>query len=378
MPLKNYCSEKFWFLSVNAERQEYSSCCTAEPSRIDISQLKKTSGGLFNTEFLQTERQQLLNDERPASCRICWDNEDNGDISRRLWYNSDQKTHTNLINDPSMINLTLGSSCNLTCSYCNKQYSTSWMLDIEKNGTYLENDRRFKIRPFDKVLLKLGPKAIQKTDHVKLIFDETASYKDVERVFISGGEPFLYNNLIDVVEKFDSRVSINIHSGLGLSHSRFKNILSRLSKERVQLVISAETIGPMYEFNRYNNSYKSFLEKLEIIEHFGFSFSFTSVISNLTVIGFSEFLKKFTKEKIVLLPCGDPRYLNASVLDPTSKKMVLDTDYGEFTKTIHQLVSAPVNEIERERCSAFVKEFARRRNLSLNIFPTTFIEWLNI
>jgi hypothetical protein len=41
-------------------------------------------------------------------------------------------------------------------------------------------------------------------------------------------------------------------------------------------------------------------------------------------------------------------------------------------------IQAPCLEIHRQQCAHYVKEFATRRNLSLDIFPTSMLQWLKI
>lgn len=376
MTKNNYCSQKFWFLSVNAERQEINSCCAAEYSKIDVKWLRDHPGELFNTELLKTERQHMLGNQRVPSCRSCWAAEDRGLPSRRSLMSTDVKTHTDIHSEPTEISLFLGLSCNLTCSYCSKEYSTAWLQDIKNAGTYFDNDPRFDLTAYDQVILKLGQKALQRHDSVQLLVDEIAKYQSVKKVVIAGGEPFLQNGLIDVVNKLPGQVEI--FSGLGVAHTRFKNILEALPRERVRIVLSAENIDNLYEFNRYGSKYHAFMENLNTIKQLGFTHGFNSVISNLTVFGFRDFLHAFKEDDIFVQSCTDPAYLGASVIDPESRQRLLDTDYGSLTDTIHQLVGSAVDDALRIKGAHFIKEFARRRSLSLAVFPESFIRWLNV
>lgn len=376
MTKNNYCSQKFWFLSVNAERQEINSCCAAEYSKIDIKWLREHPGELFNTEQLKTERHQMLDDHRVSSCRSCWAVEDQNLPSRRLMMGSEVKTHTDIMCEPAEVSLFLGLSCNLTCSYCSKEYSTAWLHDVKNNGPYFDNDPRFNLTPYDQVILKLGQKAIQRHDNIQLLVDEIAKYQSVNKVVIAGGEPFLQNGLVDVVNKIPGKVEI--FSGLGVTPTRFKNILESLPKDRVRLVVSAENVGNLYEFNRYGSKFNTFTENLNTIRQIGLAYGFNSVISNLTVFGFFDFLQMFKDENIFVQSCTDPLYLGPNVIDPESKQRLLDTDYGNFSSTIHQLIGGTEDSELKSMSAQFIKEFSRRRDLSLEIFPESFIRWLNV
>ena len=378
--MDNYCSQKFWYLQVDIEKQESQSCCTATIDPIDIPWLKNNSGQLFNTPALKNDRKILLEDKRVPSCAVCWEAEDRGVVSRRQRTNSQVVTHSDLNSTLKVLNIVIGSDCNLTCSYCCKQYSSAWSSDLVNNGEYqVSNTNRYSMTKKDKVIYKLSQKEITKSSNRRLLLEETALLS-AETIFISGGEPFLNLDLANLVSKLSFSKSLEIFTGLGVNTHRFTKEIEKIKEiPNVTLVVSAENIGSHYEFNRHGNSYTRFLDNLEVIKKSGIPFKFASVLSNITLFGLVDFLKEFKDCDIGFNICNDPNFLSVNVLDDESKfKLSESLDNIELKiPGLIESINAPCDQMQKQQAAIFIKEFASRRNLSLDIFPKSFIDWIN-
>lgn len=371
-----YCSQKFYWLSVNAEKRNISSCCAAFPESINMKWLKDNPGQMFNTPTLQQERIDMLNNIPVSSCETnCWLPERQGLPSRRTASSSNTKTHLEINAIPKILNLSVGSDCNLTCSYCCKQYSTAWLKDIEKNGPYL-NSERFNINVSDKIVLKLGQKTIKNSSTYQSILKEIKSYTNLDRIEISGGEPFLYNGLPDLLKDFSGEITV--FSGLGVNQERFSRVLNALPLDRTTITISAENVGSAYEFNRFGNSYENFLANLNIVISSGVKYRFSTVLANLTIFGFKEFLDKFGSENMILNICSDPSFLSASMIDDESKNILAKNDYGIFNTTVQNTLNIESDKTQLNNLRIYLKKFSDNRNIKLDIFPNSFLKWVNI
>ena len=382
-PLTNfYCSQKFTWLSVDLEKKLTQSCCQAELSKIDLTWLKNNPGKLFNTPLLLKERQTMLDNEPVASCEnACWRPERNNIVSRRLVEQSYKKTHLNLESTPEILTITVGSTCNLTCSYCCKTYSSAWSQDIIKNGAYLDHDR-FKMHKQDRILLKLSQKEIADSGNFTFLLDEISKFTNTPLVRITGGEPFLYNSLLSLLTKLENCKNITIHTGLGVNHDRFCRQLDKIQHiKNLELSVSAENINKFYEFNRHGNSFENFKINLTEIKSRNIKLAFNSVVSNLTIFGLSEFVDEFDSNPIHYSPCYDPDFLAVNVLDSTSIDQLaikIDQSRIPIKDDIIKSLYSPNTQIQQENLSIYLVEFARRRNLDLAIFPKSMLQWLSI
>lgn len=373
MSQSNYCSQKFWWLTVEPERRTMNSCCAATATKIDLSWLKRNPGQLFNTPELLAERTSMLNNEPVDSCEdTCWSAERRGLPSRRTIMESGTRTHTDVYSSPRVLHINVGSDCNLTCSYCCKQYSTAWLRDIEQHGAYTA-EARYQITANDRIVLKLGQPVIKQSDSYQTIIQEVAKLKTASQIEITGGEPFLYNGLAELVGKLSAPV--DIFTGLGVKTERLQRILDQLPTSTT-FTVSAENTDILYEFNRYGNTWDQFRRNLDIIAS-RFEYRFCSVLSNLTVHGFDKFQQEYSTDRDLLNPCNDPEYLSASVLDTETKTQLMQTQYKYHDQIIKQTLNIASTDTQQAQLKKYLLEFAQRRNLSLSIFPENFISWIN-
>lgn len=367
----HYCNQKFWWLTIEPELKRHSSCCAADTRPIDISWIKDNPGQMFNSPWIVDERKQMLDDQVVASCKNCWQPEQQGNLSRRLKMEGQEKTHTDLLNSPSHLNIVIGRDCNLDCVYCCKQYSTSWLRDIRDNGPYLDDDR-YHLDAFDKVSIAAGQKMIVKSQAYQAIMDDIRLFEGVKELTIAGGEPFLSNHLVELVKAYDCDISII--SGLGVNPDRLKKISDQLPSS-IRMIVSADSMGGHYEFIRHGNTWDRFMENVEILRK-RFTVEFSSVVSNLTVFKLADFQKEFGSS-VILNFCQDPDFLNASVLDQDSKDLIRSIHFPYYNDDIQAAVATVPAELQIQNFRTYILEYARRRQLTFDAFPANFVQWIH-
>lgn len=382
-----YCSQKFWWLSVDIEKMQTLSCCAASPHKINTQWLKQNPGQLFNTVELQSDRQIMLDGHPVTGCfSNCWQAESKGLPSRRLEMKSNVVTHTDIKATPEVLHIIVGSDCNMTCSYCCKQYSSAWKQDVLNNGEYpvKTNDDRYELNTLDRVVLNLSQKDIAKSKLNELLIQEITSIvqqKSCPQVNITGGEPFLYLALENLISKLPVDVNIRVWSGLGVTTTRFSKIVDKLSKyPNISITISAENIQDYYEFNRYGNSWKQFEINLDILRQSGIPYNFNATVSNLTLFGLPAFFEYTKDYEVTYGPCTDPEFLAINVLDNASKQLVLKNLSNlpsGLQKLIANSIELDATDEQTVNLKNFLTTFASRRSLSLDIFPTSFKQWIH-
>lgn len=369
-----YCNQKFWWLSVNLQRRNISSCCAATPHNVDLQWLRHNPKKLFNTTELIRDRENMLNGVRVESCEsACWAAEDRQTISRRIRTNGQNRTHYSVVSDPETLNIILSSDCNMTCVYCCKQYSSAWYKDIKNNGPYL-SDTRDTINSQDRIIEILGQKQLNDSQISDTLLSSIYQFENLKSISISGGEPFLHNGLVDLVNRFTC--SIEISTGLGVNPSRFSKMLDRL-KSNVTLVVSGESIDKFYEFNRYGNSYQNFLLNLDSIKQRGIAYRFSVTLTNLTIFGYQQFEELYGQDNNVIQFCNDPDYLSVGVIDPESVKKIKSINYKWNNKLIKTALTSGYSKEQKSNFVTYLNKFVTRRSLSLDIFPNSFVNWLN-
>lgn len=385
-----YCSMKFRYIKIDLESQTSYTCHASTPHKINFEWLKTNRGNLFNHDINVSERKLMLSNQRAPSCeQNCWHAEDQGMQSPRLVQEGYHKTHDQLITSPELLDFTVGADCNLTCTYCCKEFSSAWRDDLKENGGYQlsdSNDSRYKLILADRVSMKIKQSNLVNTARYQTLIDEIKlNVNSLKKIDVTGGEPFLNNYFINALSDLDlpSSVTINIYTGLGVSHSRFNQMLDKLSdKKNISLTVSAEGIENHLEFNRYGVKWQQFLNNLQSIKDRNIDFKFQSTLTNLTVFGFFDFCNYFKDDKIITTYAFQPRMMSVNIIDDDSKLMLVnqfnnlsDPDKSILIKNIN----IPSDEKQRIDLSKFLTEFVKRRpDLDLNIYPKSFLNWLDI
>jgi hypothetical protein len=386
-----YCSVKFKKIKIDLENRVTYNCDAAMPHQVDFEWLEENPGQLFNTPINVAEREQMLQNIRNKSCeQNCWRAEDRDAISYRMERKGEDKTHTNSISSPEAVDLVLGTDCNLTCSYCCKEFSSAWRRDVLNNGNYeLTNkvDDRYDANIKDKIHNALSQQNRKNSKHYQLLLNEAKlllKLPTVKKLFIAGGEPLIMNHLIPVLESLETRpdIVIEIDTGLGVSESRLKSILPKLEKfENLFIKISSENIGGLLEFNRYGVSWEQFKKNVTLLENSSINIAFHCTISNLSIFGFEDFYKHYKHHSIDWTFVEQPLMMSPYILDETSKGNLvrsLSSLPKQFYNEVIVAMKKEPSEQDRISCKQFLSQFSKRRNLKLDVFPNSFVEWLQL
>jgi MoaA/NifB/PqqE/SkfB family radical SAM enzyme len=141
------CLAKWKQVSLHLTTGMNNSCYHPPLHRISIDEIGKNPGALHNTVHKKQQRQMMLRGERPAECQYCWNMEDLGEISDRHYRSGepwaaidfDRIAKSSGEEDdvvPSYVEVNFNNACNLACSYCSPQYSSTWAQEIQRHGGY--------------------------------------------------------------------------------------------------------------------------------------------------------------------------------------------------------------------------------------------------
>ena len=374
-------------MKIDMERKLIYNCDPATPQNIDFSWLQEHPGQLFNTPLVVQERQQMLVNQRNTSCEnCCWRAEDIGSISPRLLRHGDKQTHKDVVTTPTIIDLTISSDCNLTCSYCVKEYSSAWRRDIINNGDYstvkIEDDR-YTLNLKDRVIDQNSqPNRLSTTQYQQLLNEVTLMAGSLETLIITGGEPLLNNSLLEILENVRSVPDIKIFTGLGVDLGRFTKLVTVLREyPNIRFAVSAEATEGIYEFNRYGVTWSDFSKKIDLLEKNNIRYNFHSTLSNLTVMGFVKFNQQFSHRIEAFDLVYKPDFMAVHVLDDNTKHNVVDelanSNISNKDQIIQSMQATPTDQ-QRNNIKEFLKEFTRRRpTLDVTIYPKEFLDWMN-
>jgi organic radical activating enzyme len=140
------CLAKWQQVSLHLPTGLNNSCYHPPLHAIDATVLKDNPGALHNTQHKKQQRIMMLTGEKPSECSYCWNIEKHDQLSDRHyrsgepWAAESYELIKNSTGDedvvPSYVEVNFNNACNLKCSYCSPQFSSSWQQEVDRWGGY--------------------------------------------------------------------------------------------------------------------------------------------------------------------------------------------------------------------------------------------------
>ena len=202
------CLAKWKQVSLHLTNGMNNSCYHPPLHQIDASKLASNPGALHNTDHKKQMRKMMLEGVRPEECGYCWAMEDNGKLSDRHYRSGEpwaiKDFDTIIASDwdtpvlPSYVEVNFNSACNLKCSYCSPQFSSSWMHESQTQGAYPtstpHNDPAYfqgsrrpiphrEYNPYVEAFWEWWPELYPELEHFRMTGGEPLMDKNTYRVF---------------------------------------------------------------------------------------------------------------------------------------------------------------------------------------------------
>ena len=140
------CLAKWKQVSLHLPTGLNNSCYHPPLHTIPKELLQDNPSALHNTPYKKEQRKIMLRNERPQECSYCWTQEDMGNLSDRHyrsgepWAADSFDIVKNSTGDedviPAYVEVNFNHACNLSCSYCSPQFSSSWQAEVDRYGGY--------------------------------------------------------------------------------------------------------------------------------------------------------------------------------------------------------------------------------------------------
>lgn len=202
------CLAKWKQVSLHLTNGWNNSCYHPPLHRIDSSALAADPSALHNTEHKKQQRRLMLEGVRPSECSYCWAMEDRGKLSDRHYRSGEPWAMADfdqiVASDwdapvvPSYVEVNFNNACNLACSYCSPQFSSTWMQETKRHGAYptqvphnapehFEGDNRpIPVRehnPYVEAFWRWWPTLYPELKHFRMTGGEPMMDKNTYRVF---------------------------------------------------------------------------------------------------------------------------------------------------------------------------------------------------
>ena len=333
------CRSKWSWSTLYLNQGTTSSCHRASNSAIP-----EKFEDFHNTPVKVKDRSVMLQSLWPGNgCEYCRDIEHSGGISDRMFQNQipdvypkelDQDSALTTVN-PVVLEVFFSNTCNLSCVYCNAKLSSSIQGENKKFGGAILPELNFEYN--NNKYNELVPKF--------WLWFETNSLS-LQRLQILGGEPFLQNDVLKLIEYFELHphpdLEFNLVTNLILPTKVIQPILEKLRDlkqqnklKRIDIQVSIDCWGHAQEYIRHGFVLDIFDRNMELLINMSaFRIGLLSTITSLSISSMPELAQKYNqwcvKQKIfwymhLVMPN------NTSVFDPTM------FDYSVFDSSLESV-----------------------------------------
>ena len=265
------CLAKWKQVSLHLATGLNNSCYHPPLHKIRLEDIQRSPSGLHNTAYKKEQRKLMLDGERPAECSYCWAMEDNGKLSDRHYRSGEPwaaKDFGKIVSGewdedvtPSYVEVNFNHACNLACSYCSPQFSSTWQQEVDRHGGYptstVHNDpshftgrnRPIPVRddnPYVDAFWSWWP----------------TLYPELEHFRMTGGEPLLDKNTYRVFDYVLANpkpdLHLNVTSNFSVDEKTWQKYLGYVKRlcqegnlEHFMQYISLDSFGPQAEYIRH-------------------------------------------------------------------------------------------------------------------------------
>lgn len=308
------CLAKWKQVSLHLTTGLNNSCYHPPLHQISVEEIKINPGALHNTQHKKEQRKMMLAGQRPAECQYCWNMEDLGKLSDRHYRSGepwaavdfDKIKNSNGTEDaiPSYVEVNFNHACNLACSYCSPQFSSTWAAEMERSGPYPTN------RPHNDPGHFTGNRrpipAREHNPYVEAFWAWWPTlYPKLRHFRMTGGEPLMDRNTYRVFDYVlaapHPELHLNVTSNFSVEDALFEKYLDYVKKlcdtniEHFMQYVSLDSgLGPQAEYIRHGmdadrvvlnvNRYLTEAPNRN-------SLTFIITVNNLSVTGFREYME---------------------------------------------------------------------------------------
>jgi organic radical activating enzyme len=264
------CLAKWKQVSLHLPTGLNNSCYHPPLHAIPAELLADNPSALHNTPYKKEQRKIMLKQERPSECSYCWAMEDNGKLSDRHYRSGESwaaKDFDVIVNSngeedviPSYVEVNFNHACNLSCSYCSPQFSSTWQQEVDRYGGYptstIHNDPNHFIG-------RNRPIPVKDTNPYVDAFWAwwPTLYPELKHFRMTGGEPLLDKNTYRVFDYVLANPKPDLHLNVTSNFSvdekswqRYKVYVKELCEgekiEHFMQFVSLDSWGTQAEYIR--------------------------------------------------------------------------------------------------------------------------------
>ena len=423
----SFCLAKWKQVSLHLTTGHTNSCYHPPLHRIDVEPLTDNPSALHNTAHKKQSRREMMEGTKCSDCNYCWNIEAHGNISDRHYRSGEpwaMQSFDEIVEDPdadinpSYVEVNFNNVCNLACSYCSPQFSSTWTKEANEYGSWptstphndpihFNGDRRAipnrEDNPYREAFWRWWPDL----------------YKDLKHFRMTGGEPTMdpntYRVFDYVLENPKPDLHLNTTSNFSVDNrvwDKYKGYVQRLCEgeqiEHFMQFVSMDTWGKQAEYIRHGLDFDKAINRCEeFVRDIPYRSSLTFIITmnNLSILSLHKLLEyilylRKTYSKTYQRVWFDtpllytPEWQSMQIL-PKEYQIVMQKSIRFMEDNMHEMhgfkdyellkmqrdldwMLQGTDNVERKRADffRFFTEHDRRRNTNfLNTFPEMQTFW---
>ena len=229
-------------------------------------------------------RQQFNKGEKPESCIRCWRSEKSGIRSKRQTAIESEEFKPFNLNKPEIrtADLEFSTKCNLACTVCSSVKSSLW----DKQPT-------FTVTPAEAHQFSMSHQGYPELNEYGLIEQYFEKHKDtIRRIEISGGEPTLHEQVLEIFKTTPQNVIINFTTNCT---TNFDEILNRYPN--TECILSIDGVKESYEYTRWPGKWNKVVKRLSNIRNKNQIAEINSVLQPFNIFDLPEMYEMFNAYK---------------------------------------------------------------------------------
>ncbi len=402
--MSKFCPLPFVHIS-STNDGNYRVCCYSEETAIikgdgtPYNMRKDSIVEVWNSDFYKQLRQDLLDGVENETCQTCWKHEASGVFSKRQQSIKELEGFytEGVVEDlPTMLNIKVGTLCNLKCITCYPGASSQHQEEVEQWIKQGETPPKL-IEMFDERLKKLNisldeynPKNIDISSVIKNLDPSLSVSKELNLV---GGEPLVNPVALELIrhcvdQGYSKNMMLSMITNLTTINPKMLKYFS--SFKHPIIMVSYDHVDPVkFNYIRYPANYDHFYNNLKTImsnDQIEVKLSTTWSIFNIfdlpQIFDHWELLSQEYKKRFIInfQFVMYPDYFNIQYLDLDKKKEISkvvneylkknssykifreNTDMLNLVQSIDNFMYAPVNNAE---------EVSKERERVLKLYDTT-------
>jgi MoaA/NifB/PqqE/SkfB family radical SAM enzyme len=326
-------------------------CCIYSDRTQQLNINTQSFDEIMNSQPLKDLRKQLLEGEKAAGCRICWDEEVYNKQSKRLRDNYVFKDALGMIDWNQIDNLALqsldiklGNICNLACRICSPDQSTTVNNQVKNN---------VQLQSFYKPI-NLNTNWVQNSNST--FWNDMKSAKDsLTYVQFEGGEPLLVKRHFEILKFY---VAENTAKNMCLHYNTNGTIFlaDRIPLwnqfKHVEFTLSIDNLGKKFEYERYGASWDAVCANILEYAKLDRSKFTINVSCTLSALNLANAYDLYVFFKNLNIPIeynilNQPADMSINVLTQDAKKYILskigNTEDSEFRNKIDPVIKQLLN-----------------------------------